>query len=289
MQAPRRIIGKMGGILFIWSETGNASGRLGPRNMHVMDIFKRVCAAGLAASVATFDAPPARAATIDALMEVDDLGYTCIPDELLEAAWSADGPKSAMLPQTCLPEPCREQITGPELVALMGRPLEPGEWDDYVARYAETCVAETRGIWPDLELTDVQTVAFRGDGPLGFWAPLLPRVPAVVPSAASPAARSNPPVIIAAAPGPAGVGNPGFGIPIGTVGRGSSDPRGGGTSVPAGLPGDGTPEGGNPGSGTPGGGTSPMPEPPAPVPLPAGIWLMLSALGLAAATRARRG
>ncbi len=80
---------------------------------------------------------------------VDELGFSCIREDDLERAFSASGKKGSLLPQTCLPRPCERQIGADELAERIGRDPTEDEWADYVARYAETCVAETGGAWPD--------------------------------------------------------------------------------------------------------------------------------------------
>ena len=115
---------------------------------------------------------PAPAVTLAALTDRDELGYTCIPEVLLETAYRAEG-KGVMLPRTCLPEPCERQIAPEELAMLMGRRPNVVEWGDYVSRYADHCVAETRGAWRALDVADIRDVSYGDDETLAFWAPVV--------------------------------------------------------------------------------------------------------------------
>jgi hypothetical protein len=94
------------------------------------------------------------------------LGYTCIDEAQIDIAFFASG-KGARLPQTCLPEPCQAALSQPQLARLIGRAPNPVEWDEYYARYADTCRAETTafGDAPGAGTGLVNT----GD----FWAPIL--------------------------------------------------------------------------------------------------------------------
>ncbi len=131
-----------------------------------------VCVAGWTAAALTCLATAcaidgaAHGATLDSLTKIDALGYVCVREVDLEAAYAATGKKDGLVPQTCLPEPCRRALTRPELGDLMGR--EPGgwEWDRYYARYADFCVAETGGPWPG-------SVAAPRIARGGFWGPIL--------------------------------------------------------------------------------------------------------------------
>ena len=143
------------------------------------DTSHRIAIAAIAAGLA-FTPVAAPAVTLAALTVRDGLGYTCIPESLLEAAYLADG-KGVVLPQTCLPEPCRRQISAQELSVLMGRQPRAADWDGYVARYADHCVAETGGAWYPDEVGEVRDVSYLGDNPVGFWAPFV--LPAKIPVA----------------------------------------------------------------------------------------------------------
>ncbi|WP_299647913.1 hypothetical protein [uncultured Jannaschia sp.] len=123
--------------------------------------------AGMALALWTANA--AHGATLDTYVTTDALGYGCVQEADLDAAMLATD-KGVTLPPTCLPEPCRRQITRNELAVLIGRPPEPIVWDDYVARYADTCVAETGGVWG--YPSSPRPIA-RPTVPAAFWGPIL--------------------------------------------------------------------------------------------------------------------
>lgn len=138
-------------------------------------LIKRLASAMTVLACGALSVPaPAGAITLAALSEMDDLGYECMPETLLEAAFAATD-KLAGIPQTCLPKPCARQIEPVELAALMGRDPSVDDWDLYVARYAQVCVDETDVAWGGPELL---TTASTREGPLlggdtDFWAPIL--------------------------------------------------------------------------------------------------------------------
>lgn len=131
-----------------------------------------VFAAGLLVCLA-FSAP-AQAAKIELadLLEIDALGYRCIPaahfddqpDGSPAVAFSVSG--KTRLPRTCLPDPCERALTRQELSGITG--TEPmlarfhQEWDDYYSRYADHCRRE------------ITVSRFRA--PVnGFWEPIISR------------------------------------------------------------------------------------------------------------------
>ncbi|MGB3553808.1 MAG: hypothetical protein WBA25_04110, partial [Jannaschia sp.] len=123
-------------------------------------------AAGLAVVMLALGSAPARSMTIDALIQTDDLGYSCIQEASLEAAFAAAG-KAGRIPQTCIPEPCAEMMETEDLAMYIGMRPEEEMRDEYVARYADSCVAETGAPWGDaLDISDIQEVAFRPTGPI---------------------------------------------------------------------------------------------------------------------------
>ena len=128
-----------------------------------------IAVASAALAVALWAAGAAHGATLVSLTTTDALGYACIREADLEAAYRAEG-KGIVLPPTCLPEPCRRQVTRDELAILIGRAPEPVVWDDYVARYADTCVAETGGAWAGPSSPRPVT---RPTAPGAFWGPIL--------------------------------------------------------------------------------------------------------------------
>ena len=244
--------------------------------------------------------------TVADMTDVDELGYVCLNEGDLEAAYSAVGKKGgALLPQICMPKPC-EALSPDELADLKGREPTEGEWGEYVARYAEHCIAETGTPWPE----DVM-FASASDPVDDFFAGLVgPPLNSGVGSD-----------IVGPIVGPAGgVFTPGVPIavptriaPIGGGGgfAGGSGGSGGGLFLPPFVfpsfsgsdsdddvtvvnvvtpptttpPGGTTPGGTPPGGGFEGGGDNTLP-PPSPVPLPASMLLLLGALGLTAGSRA---
>lgn len=103
---------------------------------------------------------------IDDLLRVDPLGYDCIAEGDLESAFRAAG-KPFQLPRTCLPDPCARQLSRAGLAQVLGRAADVALWDDYVARYAQTCVHEA--LWPG-EVRVASTAA--ASDAAAFWAPL---------------------------------------------------------------------------------------------------------------------
>lgn len=117
---------------------------------------------GSAAGAASYSGEAPR---LGDLVRVDPLGYECVAEAELELAFRATG-KSVRLPRTCLPAPCARQLAPAELAEVLGRPADRPLWDDYVARYAQTCVHEA--LWPG------QPPAVTGATVAqGFWAPLI--------------------------------------------------------------------------------------------------------------------
>ncbi len=94
----------------------------------------------------------------------DGLGYECIEEAQIDVAFFAAG-KGARLPQTCLPEPCREALSKVRLASLIGRAPTTTEWDDYYSRYAEICRNETTAF--------NQAGSEQPQDPSGFWIPIL--------------------------------------------------------------------------------------------------------------------
>ena len=86
------------------------------------------------------------------ILDIDPLGYECIPSKYFDdnpdgsapVAFSLSG--KTRLPRTCLPDPCARALTRTELSGITG--TEPvlasfsDEWDDYYSRYADHCVRE---------------------------------------------------------------------------------------------------------------------------------------------------
>lgn len=105
------------------------------------------------------------------LLDIDPLGYRCIPSEYFDdapdgsaaVAFSLSG--KTRLPRTCLPDPCARALTPQELSQITG--TEPilarftDEWDDYYSRYADHCRREI--------------VVSRPRAKESFWKPILTR------------------------------------------------------------------------------------------------------------------
>ena len=106
-----------------------------------MILFRAAIVIGTAILILPAPAIASTVALAD-LVRTDDLGFECISDADLELAFAATG-KGIRLPRTCLPDPCailsRDRL-GHEII---GRPPSEAEWDEYYARYAEYCRAET--------------------------------------------------------------------------------------------------------------------------------------------------
>lgn len=82
-------------------------------------------------------------------LTTDPFGYSCLPEQSLDAAFALGG-KALRLPQTCLPEDAPRL---PEVLAwAIGRPPTDAEWTGYAYRWCD--LHETCG-WaaPDLATT----------------------------------------------------------------------------------------------------------------------------------------
>lgn len=151
-------------------------------------------ALGMAAPVAILLATGAGAATLDAFITTDPLGFPCIEEAKLEPAFAATGKKDAHLPRTCLPRPCDRMLDRPAFARLLGRDPTDGQWSDYVSRYADFCRDETRGAWLN-EGVGADTSIARS---ASFWTPLLIQGP--VRNVVAPKDTILPPVIVVQSP-----------------------------------------------------------------------------------------
>ena len=93
---------------------------------------------------------------IDMVTEVDDLGYNCIPEERLEAAYSAVD-KGVALPRTCLPKPCDLLPDLALLAELLGRDPTEREIADFTSRHTRYCNGEDPVIGNEDALIDRAT------------------------------------------------------------------------------------------------------------------------------------
>ena len=123
----------------------------------------------LLVSALAFGTGNALAATVEPvsmadLIQIDALGFSCVEEENLELAFAATGKKDGVIPQSCLPKPCDRLLDTDQLAEYLGRNPTDEKWDEYVSRYAEYCVAETGGPWPDDVL-----FANASDDIDGFW------------------------------------------------------------------------------------------------------------------------
>ncbi|XDA99751.1 hypothetical protein AB1M95_07575 [Sulfitobacter sp. LCG007] len=215
------------------------------------------------------------AMTLADLLAEDQLGYECVPEARLDAAFSISG-KGIAMPQTCLPDPCEGALTHADYGILLGHMPDDVEWDDYYARYADFCRAEVTPFGEDGApvLFASGSAGFRET----FWKPLLQQ-------------RYQPP----------SRGYAGWNFGGGHGGSsGSSHPDApepgphrriliGGSSFEDTLGGSPTPRPDFPGPVTP----RPLPNPPPhysilPVPLPGAMVALLTATGLFFGMRRRR-
>lgn len=127
----------------------------------------------LMVSAVAFGSGSASAATVepvslDDIVQIDALGFSCVNEQDLERAFAATGKKDGVVPQSCLPKPCDRLLDADQLAEFLGRDPTDEKWDEYVSRYAEYCVAETGGPWPDDVL-----FANASDTVTDFWDGLL--------------------------------------------------------------------------------------------------------------------
>jgi hypothetical protein len=110
---------------------------------------------------------------IDQVLVFDELGFECVPEERIDAAFHLTG-KGVRMPRTCLPDPCKAALSPRGLADLIGRPATPEEWDEYYGRYGDRCLAEVTPFGVDDRLGGAST---RGAAPEDFWAPFIVGAP----------------------------------------------------------------------------------------------------------------
>lgn len=114
----------------------------------------------------------AASVTLADLQRVDDLGFTCVPEDDLEAAFRATG-KGIRLPQTCISDPCAQVLGDVEFSSLLGRPADAAEFADYRGRMTRVCGTPT--IWAERGISEERLLAFIfGGAPIRLVYPPLP-------------------------------------------------------------------------------------------------------------------
>ncbi len=103
--------------------------------------------------------------TIAAILTTDPLGYECVPEDRLEAAFAAGG-KGMRAPQTCIPDPCKQTFSDVTLASYTGF-QDAAAYTDYRRRMTSVCGTPT--LWEDRGLTDQElmwAVFDGGSGPI---------------------------------------------------------------------------------------------------------------------------
>jgi hypothetical protein len=101
--------------------------------------------------------------TLSAILTTDPLGYECVPEDQLEAAYALGG-KGMRVPQTCIPEPCEQTFSEVTLAAYSGY-QDDAHYRDYRSRMSDVCGAPT--LWDDLGVTEEQLLWAVFDGGSG--------------------------------------------------------------------------------------------------------------------------
>lgn len=225
----------------------------------------------------------------------DAMGEGCVDG----GTWEDEFPASKgdiRSPAFCVPQPCARMLTQDELAReVLGRPLQDGDWVDYLRRYSETCDVEVD--LPDESASAIDLIEYddwaslvAADGASVLTGTTRPRSPA---GAAAGGSSPRAPATATAGGGNSGSKSPAAqpplqAAPFGPPGTPSSPVLTGTPGNPLdpwGTPQDpwGTPSGPQDPWGTPGGPGAPSVETgtplPAPVPLPATLPLLAGALG----------
>jgi hypothetical protein len=101
--------------------------------------------------------------TLSAILTTDPLGYECVPEEKLETAFSL-GSKGMRLPQTCIPEPCKQTFSEATLASYSGF-QDDAHYRDYRSRMSSVCGAPT--VWDEKGITREQLLWAAFDGGSG--------------------------------------------------------------------------------------------------------------------------
>lgn len=108
--------------------------------------------------------------TLATILTTDPLGYECVPEDRLEAAFALGG-KGMRAPQTCIPEPCEQTLTEATLASYSGY-RDAALYSDYRRRMSGVCGTPT--LWEEKGITDEELLwaVFDGDsGPIPIQKP----------------------------------------------------------------------------------------------------------------------
>lgn len=101
--------------------------------------------------------------TLAAIMTTDPLGYECVPEDRLEAAYAL-GSKGMRVPQTCIVDPCAETFSELTLASYSGY-RDAEVYDDYRRRMTRVCGTPTK--WQDIGIDEAQLLWAVFDGGSG--------------------------------------------------------------------------------------------------------------------------
>lgn len=101
--------------------------------------------------------------TLAAILTTDPLGYECVPEDKLEAAFSLAG-KGMRVPQTCIADPCEQTFSELTLASYSGF-RDDAVYDDYRRRMTKVCGTPTQ--WQDRGIDDAELMWAVFDGGSG--------------------------------------------------------------------------------------------------------------------------
>jgi hypothetical protein len=101
--------------------------------------------------------------TLAAILTTDPLGYECVPEEKLEAAFALGG-KGMRVPQTCIADPCAETFSELTLSSYSGY-SDAAVYDDYRRRMTKVCGTPTK--WEDVGIGEDELLWAVFDGGSG--------------------------------------------------------------------------------------------------------------------------